>query len=45
MAVEGLSGVEAAGRLNRTVAAVIKAKTRVQEMLREEVARLEGDGT
>jgi RNA polymerase sigma-70 factor (ECF subfamily) len=44
-AVEGLSGAEAARRLNRTVAAVFKAKTRVQSMLREEIARLEGDGS
>jgi RNA polymerase sigma-70 factor (ECF subfamily) len=45
LAVEGLSGVEAARRLNRTVAAVFKAKTRVQAMLRDEVTRLEGDGS
>jgi RNA polymerase sigma-70 factor (ECF subfamily) len=45
LAVEGLSGAEAARRLNRTVAAVFKAKTRVQAMLRDEVERLEGDGS
>lgn len=45
LAIEGLSGAEAAKRLERTVAAVFKARTRVQTMLREEVARLEGDGT
>lgn len=45
LAVEGLSGVETAKRLKRTVAAVYKAKTRVQGMLRDEIARLEGDGS
>ncbi len=45
LAVEGLSGAEAARQLDRTVAAVFKAKTRVQAMLRDEVARLEGDGS
>jgi RNA polymerase sigma-70 factor (ECF subfamily) len=44
-AVEGLTGAEAAQRLERTVAAVFKARTRVQAMLRDEVARLEGDGS
>jgi RNA polymerase sigma-70 factor (ECF subfamily) len=44
-AVEGLSGAETAGRLGRSVAAVFKAKVRVQAMLRDEVARLEGDGS
>jgi RNA polymerase sigma-70 factor (ECF subfamily) len=42
VAIEGLSGAEAARQLNRTVAAVFKARTRVQAMLRDEVARLEG---
>jgi RNA polymerase sigma-70 factor (ECF subfamily) len=42
-AVEGLSGAEAAARLNRSVAAVFKARTRVQAKLREEIARLEGN--
>jgi RNA polymerase sigma-70 factor (ECF subfamily) len=45
LAVEGLSGAEAARRLDRTVAAVFKARTRVQAMLRDEVAWLEGDGS
>jgi RNA polymerase sigma-70 factor (ECF subfamily) len=45
LAVEGLSGAEAARRLNRTVAAVFKARSRVQAMLRDEVARLEGVGS
>jgi RNA polymerase sigma-70 factor (ECF subfamily) len=45
LAVEELSGAEAARRLNRSVAAVFKAKTRVQAMLRDEIARLEGDGS
>ena len=40
-AVEGLSGAEAAGRLGMKVLAVYKAKSRVQAMLQEEVARLE----
>jgi RNA polymerase sigma-70 factor (ECF subfamily) len=44
-AVEGLSGAETAQRLNRTVAAVFKARTRVQGLLRDEIARLEGDGS
>jgi RNA polymerase sigma-70 factor (ECF subfamily) len=42
LAVEGLSGIEVARRLNRTVAAVFKARSRVQALLRDEVARLEG---
>jgi RNA polymerase sigma factor (sigma-70 family) len=40
-AVEGLSGAEAAGRLGLKVATVYKAKSKVQKMLHEEVARLE----
>jgi RNA polymerase sigma factor (sigma-70 family) len=44
-AVEGLSGAETARRLQRTVAAVFKARTRVQGMLRDEVGKLEGDGS
>jgi RNA polymerase sigma-70 factor (ECF subfamily) len=43
IAVEGLSGAETAARLGRKVAAVFKAKARVQAMLRDEVERLEGD--
>jgi RNA polymerase sigma-70 factor (ECF subfamily) len=42
-AVEGLSGAEAAARLGLKVAAVFKAKSRVQQMLQDEVARLEGE--
>lgn len=45
LAVERLSGAEAARRLNRSVASVFKAKTRVQSMLRDEIARLEGEGS
>jgi RNA polymerase sigma-70 factor (ECF subfamily) len=41
-ALEGLSGAEAAGRLGLKVATVYKAKSKVQRMLQEEVARLEG---
>jgi RNA polymerase sigma-70 factor (ECF subfamily) len=44
-AVEGLSGAEAARRLNKEVAAVYKAKNRVQKLLRAEIARLDGDGS
>jgi RNA polymerase sigma-70 factor (ECF subfamily) len=39
-AQEGLSGAEAAGRLGLKVATVFKAKSKVQQMLQEEVARL-----
>jgi RNA polymerase sigma-70 factor (ECF subfamily) len=41
-AVEGLSGAEAAGRLGIKVATVFQARSKVQKMLQEEVARLEG---
>src|SRR5262249_8214154 len=41
-AVEGLSGAEAAAQLAVTVATVFKAKSKVQKMLQQEVARLEG---
>jgi RNA polymerase sigma-70 factor (ECF subfamily) len=41
-AVEGLSGAEVAARLGLKVATVFKAKSMVQKMLQEEVARLEG---
>ena len=40
-AEEGLSGAEVAQRLNMSVAAVFKARSRVQQMLRE---RVEGEG-
>ena len=43
-AVEGLSGAEAAARIPMQVAQVFVAKRRVQKMLQEEVARLEGPG-
>ena len=39
--VDGLSGADAAARLGLTVAGVYKAKSRVQQMLHETVARLE----
>jgi RNA polymerase sigma factor (sigma-70 family) len=39
--VDGLSGADAAARLGLTVAGVYKAKSRVQQMLQEEVARLD----
>ena len=42
-AQEGLSGAETAERLGLQVAAVFKAKSRVQKMLREEAAKLEGE--
>jgi RNA polymerase sigma-70 factor (ECF subfamily) len=41
-ALEGLSGAEAAARIPMQVAQVFVAKRRVQNMLRQEVARLEG---
>ena len=41
-ALEGLSGAEAAARIPMQVAQVFVAKRRVQKMLQEEVARLEG---
>lgn len=41
-AVEGLSGAEVAGRLGIKVATVFKARSKVQKLLQEEVARLEG---
>jgi RNA polymerase sigma factor (sigma-70 family) len=40
---EGCSGAEASGRLGIPVASVFVSKHRVQKMLREEIARLEGD--
>ena len=40
-AVEGLSGAAAAAQLGMKVATVFKAKSKVQKMLQEEVARLE----
>jgi RNA polymerase sigma-70 factor (ECF subfamily) len=43
-AVDGLSGAEAATRLGLPVASVFKAKSNVQKMLQEEIARLEGVG-
>ncbi len=43
-AVEGLSGAEAAQRIPMQVAQVYVAKRRVQKMLQEEVAKLEGAG-
>src|SRR5262245_34103920 len=41
-AVGGLSGAEVAGRLGMKVATVFKARSKVQKMLQDEVARLEG---
>jgi RNA polymerase sigma-70 factor (ECF subfamily) len=41
-ALEGLAGAEAAARIPMQVAQVFVAKRRVQKMLREEIARLEG---
>jgi RNA polymerase sigma-70 factor (ECF subfamily) len=40
-ALEGLSGAEAATRLAIKVATIFKARSKVQQMLQEEVARLE----
>ena len=44
-AFEALSGAEAAARIPMQVAQVYVAKRRVQKMLQEEVAKLEGPGT
>jgi RNA polymerase sigma-70 factor (ECF subfamily) len=41
-AQEGLSGAEAAARLNMAVTAVFKARSRVQQMLRERVDAADG---
>jgi len=41
LAVQGLSGAEAAQRLQMKVATVFVARSKVQRMLREELARLE----
>jgi RNA polymerase sigma-70 factor (ECF subfamily) len=43
-AVEGMSGASVAEQLRLKVATVFKAKSKVQKMLREEIARLEGTG-
>jgi RNA polymerase sigma-70 factor (ECF subfamily) len=42
-ALEGLPGAEAASRLQMRVATVFKARSRVQQLLAEEIAELEGD--
>jgi RNA polymerase sigma-70 factor (ECF subfamily) len=42
LAIEGLSGAEAAARLNMKVATVFVARSKVQKMVHEEVRRLEG---
>jgi RNA polymerase sigma-70 factor (ECF subfamily) len=42
LAVEGRPGPELAGELGMTVTAVLMAKSRVQQKLRQEVRRLEG---
>ena len=45
LAIERLSGVEAAARLGMALGAAFAARSKVQRMLREEVARLEaGEG-
>jgi RNA polymerase sigma-70 factor (ECF subfamily) len=41
--LEGLSGNEAAHRLGKEVAAVFKARSRVQALLRDEIRKMEGD--
>ena len=41
LAVEGITGAEAAERLGMQVAAVFMSRSRIQRMLREEIARLE----
>jgi RNA polymerase sigma-70 factor (ECF subfamily) len=42
-ALEGQSGADAAALLGMQVGTVFKAKSKVQQMLREEIERLEGD--
>ena len=42
-AIEGLSGAEAASRTGMAIAATFKAKSKVQRMIREEIARLQSD--
>ena len=42
-ALEGKSGAEAAALLQMQVGTVFKAKSKVQQMLREEIERLERD--
>lgn len=42
-AMENLTGIEAAARLNMSVVAIYKSKCIVQKMLHEEVQRLEGE--
>ncbi len=42
-ALEGRSGAEAAALLHMQVGTVFKAKSKVQQMLREEIERLERD--
>ena len=42
-ALEGKSGAEAAAQLQMQVGTVFKAKSKVQQMLREEIDRLEGE--
>jgi RNA polymerase sigma factor (sigma-70 family) len=44
-ALEGLSGADAAARLGMLVATVYTAKSKVQQLVREEVRRLEGEPT
>ncbi len=45
MALEGLSGAEAAGRLGMKTGAVFVARSKVQKMIQEEVRRLDGEGS
>ena len=43
LAIQGCSGAEVAERLKMKVATVFVARSKVQRMLREELARLEKD--
>jgi RNA polymerase sigma-70 factor (ECF subfamily) len=43
-ALEGVPAAEAAARLGKQLAAVFKARKRVQKLLQEEIRSLEGDG-
>jgi RNA polymerase sigma-70 factor (ECF subfamily) len=43
LAFEGLSGAEAASRLNMKIATVFVARSKVQKMIHEELRRLDGN--
>ena len=43
-AIEGVSGADAASRLQLPIASIYQAKSRVQKLLQEEVERLDSGG-